>query len=86
MMERIASALHWPVSDQLQAWGYALDSAENRANPFDRDDPRWHYVETLKRFDLSRPEHGGLLAAIEVRYKRGYSGDGLNQWRYRRLP
>ena len=53
MMERIAQVLRWPVSDQLQAWGYPLDAAENRANPFARDDPRYAFVETLQRFDLS---------------------------------
>ena len=36
----------------------------NRANPFDRSDPRWQFVETLKRFALTRREHAGLLVAV----------------------
>ena len=63
MMERLAAALNWPVVEQLRDWGYAIGDAEQRANPFERDDPRWHYVETLKRFDLTDEYDAFVLVA-----------------------
>lgn len=63
---QLAALLDVPVPTLLEAAGYLQpsDRAENHANPFERSDPRWHYVETLKRFDLSRPEHAGILVAV----------------------
>lgn len=33
-------------------------------NPFARDDPRWHFVETIKRVDLTNREQATLLYAV----------------------
>jgi Helix-turn-helix. len=63
MMRRLAEVLNWPVVEQLRDWGYAIGDAEQRANPFERDDPRWHYVETLKRFDLTDEYDAFVLVA-----------------------
>ena len=52
MMERLAAALNWPVVEQLRDWGYAIGDAEQRANPFERSDPRWQLVEKLKQVDI----------------------------------
>lgn len=64
MMKRLAEVLDWPVIDQLQAWGYPVEGPpQTIANPFDRDDPRYAFVETIKRFDLSDEYDAYVLVA-----------------------
>ena len=65
-LRRLADILGLTMIEVMQAAGFLIpdDLAQERINPFDMSDPRWHYVETLKRFDLSRPEHAGILVAV----------------------
>ena len=42
---------------------YAVDPSPE-ANPFQHDDPRWQYVEILKRFDLNDEYDAFVLVAV----------------------
>ena len=52
-MQRIATALDWPVIDQLAAWGYAVggkpaQSAKDDLNPFPAGDRRRRIFEKIE--------------------------------------
>jgi transcriptional regulator with XRE-family HTH domain len=59
MMARLAEALRWPVSEQLAAWGYAVESAPQAlVNPFEPGDIRHRIVEEMRAIDMDGPDGG----------------------------
>lgn len=64
-LRQIGEILGLSMPELLEAAGYLSpdDLNEPRANPFERDDPRWQYVETLKRFDLTDEYDAFVLVA-----------------------
>lgn len=82
MMRRLAEALDWPVSEQLRAWGYAVDAAPVAlVNPFPPEDIRWKLVEAMKQIPLDGPDHASLMGffALQLRMYRDLITHGLTE-------
>lgn len=87
VMTAFANVLGWPVSDQLRAWGYAIEGPPQAlVNPFHRDDIRFRVVEAMKALDMSGPDGPFLTMFFRLKLRDlidigqyGVGEDGLSE-------
>lgn len=67
-LRALADVLKVLPADLLQAAGYLTreDREHVHVNPFDKDDPRWALVETLKGYDLTADQAGAVRQVITL--------------------